>query len=123
MNSLEFRRNWTDPPVLGQGLLAQYLATWFTLCKNMPETGASRLTPQSRKGLMRAVAQIAQSVEQGIENPHDSFHTTALDSTPHKASLSMRGLFVMRLWSISGKFGVLNLGFKMITRSVQSIDI
>ena len=26
----------------------------------------------SRKGLMRAVAQIAQSVEQGIENPHDS---------------------------------------------------
>lgn len=38
-----------------------------------------------------------------IENPHDSFHTTALDSTPHKASLSMRGLFVMRLWSISGK--------------------
>ena len=52
---------------------------------------------------MRAVAQIAQSVEQGIENPHDSFHTTALDSTLHKASLSMRGLFVMRLWSISGK--------------------
>ena len=103
MNSLEFRRNWTDPPALSQGLLAQYLATWFTLCKNMPETGAARLTPQSRKGLMRAVAQIAQSVEQGIENPHDSFHTTALDSTPHKASLSMRGLFVMRLWSISGK--------------------
>ncbi len=87
----------------GQGLLAQYLATWFTLCKNMPETGAARLTPQSRKGLMRAVAQIAQSVEQGIENPHDTFNTTALDSTPHKASLSMRGLFVMRLWSISGK--------------------
>ena len=56
-------------PVLGQELLAHYLATWFTLCKNMPETGASRLTPQSRKGLMRAVAQIAQSVEQGIENP------------------------------------------------------
>ncbi len=53
---------------------------------------------------MRAVAQIAQSVEQGIENPHDSFHTTALDSTLHKASLSMRGLFVMRLWSISGEF-------------------
>ncbi len=26
---------------------------------------------------MRAVAQIAQSVEQGIENPHDSIHTTA----------------------------------------------
>ncbi len=51
---------------------------------------------------MRAVAQIAQSVEQGIENPHDSFHTTALDSTPHKALLSMRGLFVMLLWSISG---------------------
>ena len=46
-----------------------------------------RLTPRRRKGLMRAVAQIAQSVEQGIENPHDSFHTTALDSTPHKASL------------------------------------
>ena len=69
MNSLEFRRNWTDPPALSQGLLAQYLATWFTLCKNMPETGAARLTPQSRKGLMRAVAQIAQSVEQGIENP------------------------------------------------------
>ena len=43
---------------------------------------------------MRAVAQIAQSVEQGIENPHDSFHTTALDSTPHKASLSMRGLLL-----------------------------
>ena len=84
--------------MLDQGLLAQYLATWFTLCKNMPETGAARLTPQSRKGLMRAVAQIAQSVEQGIENPHDSFHTTALDSTPHKVSLSMRGLFVMRLW-------------------------
>ncbi|MFQ2037640.1 hypothetical protein ACK34X_11740 [Aeromonas veronii] len=52
---------------------------------------------------MRAVAQIAQSVEQGIENPHDSFHTTALDSTPYKASLSMRGLFVMHVWSISGK--------------------
>ena len=62
-----------------------------------------RLTPRRRKGLMRAVAQIAQSVEQGIENPHDSFHTTALVSTPYKASLSMRGLFVMRLWSISGK--------------------
>ena len=55
--------------MLGQELLAHYLATWFTLCKNMPETGAARLTPQSRKGLMRAVAQIAQSVEQGIENP------------------------------------------------------
>ena len=61
------------------------------------------LTHLRIKGLMRAVAQIAQSVEQGIENPHDRFHTTALDSTPHKASLSMRGLFVMRLWSISGK--------------------
>ncbi|MNZ15975.1 hypothetical protein D3C78_329360 [compost metagenome] len=53
---------------------------------------------------MRAVAQIAQSVEQGIENPHDSFHVTGLDSTPYKASLTMRGLFVMRLWSISGEF-------------------
>ncbi|MGL5490467.1 MAG: hypothetical protein ACRDC6_30070 [Shewanella sp.] len=52
---------------------------------------------------MRAVAQIAQSVEQGIENPHESFHATALDSTLNKASLSMRSLFVMRLWSISGK--------------------
>ncbi len=52
---------------------------------------------------MRAVAQIAQSVEQGIENPHDTFHTTALDSTPYKASLSMRGLFVLCVWSISGK--------------------
>ncbi len=52
---------------------------------------------------MRAVAQIAQSVEQGIENPRDSFHVTTLSSTSHKASLSMRGLFVMRLWSISGK--------------------
>ncbi len=52
---------------------------------------------------MRAVAQIAQSVEQGIENPHDSFYTTTLDSTHYKASLTMRGLFVMRLWSISGK--------------------
>ena len=61
---------------------------------------------------MRAVAQIAQSVEQGIENPHDSFHTTALDSTPHKASLSMRGLFVMRLWSISGTFRLYKLRIK-----------
>ena len=52
---------------------------------------------------MRAVAQIAQSVEQGIENPHDSFYTTTLDSTHYKASLTMRGLFVMRLWSISGQ--------------------
>jgi hypothetical protein len=25
-----------------------------------------------------------------------------LDSPPYKASLTMRGLFVMRLWSISG---------------------
>ncbi len=53
---------------------------------------------------MRAVAQIAQSVEQGIENPRDSYSVTGLDRTPYKASLQMRGLFVMRLWSISGKF-------------------
>ncbi len=58
---------------------------------------------------MRAVAQIAQSVEQGIENPHDSFHVTDLSSTSYKASLTMRGLFVMRLWSISGKFAHLAL--------------
>ncbi|WP_323882950.1 hypothetical protein, partial [Aeromonas caviae] len=63
-------RTYRQPdPGVESGLLAHYLATWFTLCKNMPETGAARLTPQSRKGLMRAVAQIAQSVEQGIENP------------------------------------------------------
>ncbi len=67
---------------------------------------------------MRAVAQIAQSVEQGIENPHDTFHTTALESTPYKASLTMRGLFVMHLWSISGKFGALNLGLKILASSI-----
>ena len=61
---------------------------------------------------MRAVAQIAQSVEQGIENPHDSFNTTALDSKPYKASLTMRGLFVMRLWSISGTFRLYKLRIK-----------
>ena len=47
----------------------------------MPETGAARLTPQSRKGLMRAVAQIAQSVEQGIENPRVGGSIPSLGTT------------------------------------------